>query len=110
MQELAIAVVGGGLAGCECALRLARAGHAVTLFEKQASIGGQFNHACRIPGKEEFRETLRYYGRMLGQHGVSISSILQRKAEGEEGVPIIVITHRAFEKDVQAALKAEGLA
>ncbi len=43
---------------------------------------------------------------MLGQHGVSISSILQRKAEGEEGVPIIVITHRAFEKDVQAALKA----
>lgn len=41
----------------------------------------------------------------LGQHGVSISSILQRKAEGEGDVPIIVITHRAFEKDVQAALK-----
>lgn len=41
----------------------------------------------------------------LGQHGVSISSILQRKAEGEGDVPIIVITHRAFEKDVQTALK-----
>lgn len=41
----------------------------------------------------------------LGQHGVSISSILQRKAEGEGDVPVIVITHRAFEKDVQAALK-----
>lgn len=41
----------------------------------------------------------------LGQHGVSISSILQRKAEGEGDVPIIVITHRTFEKDLQAALK-----
>ncbi len=48
---------------------------------------------------------LGYITTKLGQHGVSISSILQRKAEGEGDVPIIVITHRAFEKDVQAALK-----
>ena len=71
-QARRIAVVGAGPAGLACAVEAAARGHAVTLFEKQASIGGQFNHACRIPGKEEFRETLRYYGRMLGQHGVEV--------------------------------------
>lgn len=60
-----IAVVGAGPAGLEAAMRLAERGHSVTLFDSAGEIGGQFNMAKRIPGKEEFYETLRYYGRKL---------------------------------------------
>jgi 2,4-dienoyl-CoA reductase (NADPH2) len=65
------AVVGAGPAGMACAATLAERGHAVTLFDRAASIGGQFNMAKRIPGKEEFHETLRYFDRRLGDAGVT---------------------------------------
>ena len=65
-----IAVVGAGPAGLACATVAAGRGHQVTLFDANSEIGGQFNLAKKIPGKEEFRETLRYYGRMLTLHGV----------------------------------------
>ncbi|HEX7113435.1 MAG TPA: FAD-dependent oxidoreductase, partial [Mizugakiibacter sp.] len=64
------AVVGAGPAGLACATALAERGHAVTLFEQSAAIGGQFNMAKRIPGKEEFAETLRYFGHRLADTGV----------------------------------------
>ena len=67
-----IAVVGAGPAGLACATTAAKAGHAVTLFDAAAEIGGQFNLARRIPGKEEFAETLRYFGRMIERTGVSL--------------------------------------
>ena len=60
-----IAVIGAGPAGLAYATVAAQRGHAVTVFEASSEIGGQFNLAKRIPGKEEFYETLRYYGRML---------------------------------------------
>jgi 2,4-dienoyl-CoA reductase (NADPH2) len=60
-----IAVVGAGPAGLACATTAAERGHAVTLFEQADDIGGQFNYAKRIPGKEEFHETLRYYRNRL---------------------------------------------
>ncbi len=60
-----IAVVGGGPAGLSVAAAAGARGHAVTLFEKTASLGGQLNLAVRIPGKEEFHETLRYFKRQL---------------------------------------------
>jgi 2,4-dienoyl-CoA reductase (NADPH2) len=60
-----IAVVGAGPAGLACATTAAERGHAVTLFEQAGDIGGQFNYAKRIPGKEEFHETLRYYRNRL---------------------------------------------
>jgi 2,4-dienoyl-CoA reductase (NADPH2) len=67
-----IAVVGSGPAGLACATTAAERGHAVTLFEQAGEIGGQFNLAKRIPGKEEFHETLRYFGRRLAQTGVDL--------------------------------------
>ncbi|MCW2475320.1 NADPH-dependent 2,4-dienoyl-CoA reductase [Candidatus Symbiopectobacterium sp. NZEC151] len=60
-----IAVVGAGPAGLAFAINAAQRGHAVTLFEADSNIGGQFNLARQIPGKKEFTETLRYYRRML---------------------------------------------
>jgi 2,4-dienoyl-CoA reductase (NADPH2) len=66
------AVVGAGPAGLACATTLAERGHQVELLESAAEIGGQFNMAKRIPGKEEFRETLRYFGRRLELTGVQV--------------------------------------
>jgi len=67
-----IAVVGAGPAGLACATIAASRGHAVTLYEASQSVGGQFNLARRIPGKEEFAETLRYFRRQVDLHGVDL--------------------------------------
>lgn len=68
----AIAVVGAGPAGLAFATVAAERGHKVTLFDASSEIGGQFNVAKRIPGKEEFHETLRYFRVMLDKHGVDV--------------------------------------
>lgn len=67
-----IAVVGAGPAGLAAAVTAAGRGHAVTLFDAAAEIGGQFNMAKRIPGKEEFHETLRYFRRQIELTGVKL--------------------------------------
>lgn len=67
-----IAVVGAGPAGLSATVTLAQRGHEVHLFEAQSVIGGQFNIAKEIPGKEEFIETLRYYKRQMELHKVQI--------------------------------------
>ena len=71
-QPKSIAVVGAGPAGLAFASVAAERGHKVTLFDDGSEIGGQFNVAKRIPGKEEFYETLRYFRVMLDKHGVDV--------------------------------------
>ncbi|MHB8309052.1 MAG: FAD-dependent oxidoreductase [Metallibacterium sp.] len=71
-QRKRYAVVGAGPAGLACATTLAERGHAVTLVERDARIGGQFNLARRIPGKEEFAETLRYFEQRIADTDVDL--------------------------------------
>ena len=68
-----IAVVGAGPAGLSFAVTAAERGHTVELFDSASEIGGQFNIAKKVPGKEEFYETLRYFDRQLALRGVKVS-------------------------------------
>ncbi|MGB1087991.1 MAG: FAD-dependent oxidoreductase, partial [Alphaproteobacteria bacterium] len=88
-----IAVVGAGPAGLAFSTIAAERGHNVTLFDKADEIGGQFNYAKRIPGKEEFYETLRYYKRQLEVVNVDVHLGTEATAESlqEGGFDEVVI-------------------
>ena len=90
-----VCVVGAGPAGLACALAAAERGHRVTLFEQDREIGGQFRYAREVPGKEEFRETLRYFTVQLARHDVDVRLNTRATAEqivGGEFDEIIVAT------------------
>ncbi|MBL0164304.1 MAG: NADPH-dependent 2,4-dienoyl-CoA reductase [Xanthomonadales bacterium] len=87
------AVIGAGPAGLAAATTLGQRGHAVTLFDQADTIGGQFNMAKRIPGKEEFHETLRYFGNHIKDTGVELrlgtrADVALLKAAGFDAVII----------------------
>jgi 2,4-dienoyl-CoA reductase (NADPH2) len=86
-----IAVVGAGPAGLAAAVTAARRGHRVTLFEAAGEIGGQFNLAKRIPGKEEFHETLRYYRRQLEVHGVQVQLHTTADSSRLAGFDVVIL-------------------
>ena len=85
------AVVGAGPAGLACATTLAERGHAVTLFDAAAEIGGQFNMAKRIPGKEEFHESLRYFANRIDDTGVDLRLNARATADSLRGFDGVVL-------------------
>ncbi|MBC7989688.1 MAG: NADPH-dependent 2,4-dienoyl-CoA reductase [Luteimonas sp.] len=86
-----IAVVGAGPAGLACATVAAGRGHHVTLFDAADEIGGQFNLAKRIPGKEEFHETLRYFEHRIRETGVAVRLSTRVDAATLQGFDIVVL-------------------
>ncbi len=86
-----VAVVGAGPAGMACALTCAQRGHKVTLFDKGSDLGGQFNLAKQIPGKEEFHETLRYFRNQLALQDVTIHLNHEVNANELKGFDHVVI-------------------
>jgi 2,4-dienoyl-CoA reductase (NADPH2) len=86
-----IAVVGAGPAGLACSTELAARGHEVDLFDSASEIGGQFNMAKVIPGKEEFHETLRYFSRRIAATGVRLNLNQRVSADELKGFDEVVI-------------------
>ena len=86
-----VAVVGAGPGGLACATTAAARGHNVTLYEAEERIGGQLNTALRVPGKDEFRATLRYFQRQLELHEVQVHTQFQVVAEHLTGFDEVVV-------------------
>jgi 2,4-dienoyl-CoA reductase (NADPH2) len=105
-----IAVVGAGPAGLAAATTLAERGHAVTLFDAAAEIGGQFNMAKRIPGKEEFSETLRYFGRRIEITGVDLRLNCRAGVDALNGFDEVLLATGVSARDPKIKGQAEGAA
>lgn len=105
-QPKRIAVVGGGVAGMSAATVAASRGHQVTLFEANNEVGGQFNLAKVVPGKEEFHETIRYFKVQIEKTGVDLrlNTKVNREQLEREGFDEVVIATGV----VPRALKIEG--
>ncbi|MDN3296104.1 NADPH-dependent 2,4-dienoyl-CoA reductase [Streptomyces ficellus] len=86
-----IAVVGAGPAGLACSVSAAERGHDVTLFDAADEVGGQLNIAKRVPGKEEFDETLRYFRTQLQLRGVAVKLGTYATAELLSGYDEVVV-------------------
>ncbi len=94
-----LAVVGAGPAGLACSTELAARGHDVELFDSADKIGGQFNMAKVIPGKEEFHETLRYFGRRIDATGVKLTLNKRVAAAELQGFDEVVIATGVIPRD-----------
>jgi len=86
-----VAVVGAGPAGLACAVSAAERGHDVTLYDAADAIGGQLNVARKVPGKQEFDETLRYFRTQLQEHGVDVRLNTRVTTEDLAGYDEIVV-------------------
>lgn len=86
-----VAVVGAGPAGLACAVSAAERGHDVTLYDAAHEIGGQLNVARKVPGKQEFDETIRYFRTQLELHGVDVRLNTRVTAEDVLGHDEVVV-------------------
>ena len=86
-----VAVVGAGPAGLACATSAAERGFAVTLYDAASEIGGQLNIARKVPGKQEFDETLRYFRHQLDAHGVDVRLGTRVSAADLDGYDEVVV-------------------
>ncbi|TAM09620.1 MAG: NADPH-dependent 2,4-dienoyl-CoA reductase [Nevskiaceae bacterium] len=111
-QPRRYAVVGAGPAGLACATVLAQRGHAVDLFEAADDIGGQFDMACRIPGKEEFNETLRYFRTRIADTGVKLhlSTRVAAPTLIDAHYDSVILATGVVPRDPQLPGQAEGAA
>jgi 2,4-dienoyl-CoA reductase (NADPH2) len=102
-QRKRVAVVGAGPAGLACAVTAASRGHAVTLFEASDEVGGQFNIARKVPGKEEFNETLRYFRRQIELTGVELRLGTRASAEAliHEGFDEVVVATGVLPRELR---------
>ena len=96
----AIAVVGAGPAGLACATVAARRGHRVSLFDQSGEIGGQFNMAKKIPGKEEFSESLAYFRVEVERSGVDLQLSTRIGAEDLAGYDEIVLATGVYPRQI----------
>jgi len=101
-----IAVVGGGVAGMSAATIAASRGHQVTLFEASTEVGGQFNLAKVVPGKEEFHETIRYFKVQIEKTGVDLrlNTRVNREQLEREGFDDVIVATGVIPR----GLKIEG--
>ncbi|MFD3731837.1 FAD-dependent oxidoreductase [Streptomyces sp. NPDC058632] len=86
-----VAVVGAGPAGLACAVSAAERGHDVTLFDAASEVGGQLNVARKVPGKQEFDETLRYYRTRLAELAVDVRLDTRATADDVAGHDEVVV-------------------
>ncbi len=102
LQPKKLAVVGAGPAGLEFACRAAERGHEVHLFDGSDDIGGQFNYAKQIPGKEEFYETLRYFKQRLQTAGVNVHLGQRQTADSlqQQGFTEVVLATGVVPREV----------
>jgi 2,4-dienoyl-CoA reductase (NADPH2) len=100
-----IAVVGAGPSGLSCALTAAKRGHSVTLYERDTQLGGQFNFAKIIPGKEEFFETIRYFNVQLKKHGVEIKLNTEATMKELENYDSVVLSSGVHPRKIGIPVK-----
>ena len=96
----AIAVVGAGPAGLAFATVAAGRGHSVSLFDQDSEIGGQFNMAKKIPGKEEFSESLAYFRNEVDRSGVNLQLDTRVTAEDLEGFDEVVLATGVYPRKI----------
>ncbi|MEL6134069.1 MAG: FAD-dependent oxidoreductase, partial [Bacteroidota bacterium] len=102
-QKKKIAVVGAGPAGLSAATGAAKRGYEVHLFERATEIGGQFNMAKQIPGKEEFHETIRYFDKQLEVTGVQVHLGTEANVDTLKDFDEVILATGVSPRDIQLA-------